>query len=704
MSLSKIARNEHRDAIYEVLAPVADRVISEKWDVYVHQDRFERMLAGEKANGSLMTYSLLKPQVFEGFARTIVASACFEDTMFYRLFAAQGIDLKPVGKGLHRNLRYERHENGEHITIFYVSEEAWSKSYRDKKLDAESGGSVHFRDIIRAGVGDLFCDDPFLWMGNKDTKDDFFNQPRAQRLPNTPHGLNEFQSFHNIVVLSALNAPPAHFHFMEGQGVSGEEMRTAHYRTAVYQAIMRCSIRNPADTTPKRVVVMDYDTALWLADLFPGAKVEPLPGMGVVPRKGKPGRKRKHESAADKTRAYRESQKRKYLAELDLINGTSLVVGKYPWFDEEIRSEMSEFRCDEKTYKGGDYVTQKPSTSGTAFASVFDNVPLAHLSDTDDDEYVAFLRDLHGRDLGQKEDAGLFSPAHFDPDKSAETKRGLDNITHVRGIWLDNDGGDLSHCEFARLFPYLRIVTWNTYSHTPEKPRWRAFIPTTCAMSIEVHRLIMAQIECVLNRAGYWGKKQIEKRSGLKSPLHHGFDESKFNAASLFYLPCQARNPKDSFFIDYGAGDPKRGPLDLHLWIENCILDLRPDPTPESLPDHANAVESVATVIDMNISDRLKDIRDKLLAERTQSHTGRRDSKIDEAVERWRSTPAGMGHDGFFALGAALHRAGLDEAEIRAKLYEEAAFAHSPRERRDEIRDILKSLRRRGTLGRPKRW
>ncbi|WP_029031530.1 hypothetical protein [Salinarimonas rosea] len=704
MSLSKIARNKHRDELYDVLGPVADRVISEKWDVYVHQDRFERMLTGRKASASLMTYSLLKPQVFEGFARTIVASACFEDTMFYRLFAAQGIDLKPVGKSLHRDLRYERHENGEHITIFYVSEEAWSKTYRDKLVEAESGGSVQFCDIIRAGVGDLFCDDPFLWMGNKDIEDDFFNQPRAQRLPNTPHGLNGFQSFHNIVVLSALNAPPAHFHFMEGQGVSGEEMRTAHYRTAVYQAVMRSSIRNPADTTPKRVVVMDRATAEWLADLFPGAKVEPLPGMGVVPRKGKPGRRRKHDSAADKTRAYRESQKRKYLAELDLINGTSLVVGKYPWFDEEVRSQMSEFRCDENTSKKGDYVTQKPSTSGTAFVSVFDNVPLAHLSDTDDEGYIAFLRDLHGRVLAQKENAGVFSPAHFDPDKAAETKRGLDNITHLRGIWLDNDGGDLSHAEFARLFPYLRIVTWNTYSHTPEKPRWRGFIPTTCAMSIEVHRLIMAQIEWVLNREGYWGKKQIAKRPGLKSPLCHGFDESKFNAASLFYLPCQARDPKDSFFIDYGAGDPKRGPLDLHLWIENCILDLRPDPAPETLPDLAKAVEPVTTVIAANISDRLGALRDKLLAERTLSHSERCDIRINEAVKCWRSTPAGMGHDAFFALGAALHRAGLEEAEIKAKLYEEAAFANSPRERRDEIRDILKSLHRRGTLGKAKRW
>jgi hypothetical protein len=57
-----------------------------------------------------------------------------------------------------------------------------------------------------------------------------------------------------------------------------------------------------------------------------------------------------------------------------------------------------------------------------------------------------------------------------------------------------------------------------------------------------------------------------------------------------------------------------------------------------------------------------------------------------------------MGHDAFFRLGAALHRAGLDEGEIRAKLYEEAAFGSSPRDRKGEIKGILRSLRKRGSL------
>ena len=44
--------------------------------------------------------------------------------------------------------------------------------------------------------------------------------------------------------------------------------------------------------------------------------VEALDGIGVVPRKGKPGRPRQHGSNAEKTKVYRENKKREWLAQL----------------------------------------------------------------------------------------------------------------------------------------------------------------------------------------------------------------------------------------------------------------------------------------------------------------------------------------------------------------------------------------------------
>ncbi|TXN17200.1 hypothetical protein FV219_00810 [Methylobacterium sp. WL122] len=707
MSLKKIAQNKHGDHLIALLGPLAHRIGSDDWIVYAKQAEFERLKAGKKTDASLITYSLLRPSLLQGFARTTVASACMTETTFFRLFAAQGVEMKPVSERLRADLRYAEHEHGERITIHYATHEAWSKRYRDKTTTDESGANARVLDRIKAAIITLFGTEPFVWMGNKDLHDSFFGQVGAQRLPNTPHGLNSFQGFHNVVVVSALNPPPAHFQFMEGKGVSGEELRTGCYRTAVYQAVMRCSIRNPADENPKRVVVMDRDTAEWLAALFPGAAVMPLPGLGAMPSKGKAGRPRQHADDAAKAKAYRDEQERKLLTQLDLINGTSLIQVQYPHFAQQVWSEMRESARHDISSKEGDYVTALPPTSqaatcGTVFLSTYDRLPFDHFEHEGDDAFIADLRALHERVI-EKEFSGLFSPAHFDPAKAADTGRGLDNVTHLRGIWLDNDGGDLTHEVFADLFPYLRIVVWNTASSTAAAPRWRAFIPTTYAMSLDVLALIMAQIVKVLNRAGFWGKKQLEKRPGIKDRRCHGFDETKFNGASMFYLPCQAKDPADSFFLDYSEGDPKRGPLDLHAWIEHCILDLRPDlePDPVVVPMQAPTPKARPIATDQGrVCAKLQALRDALAAQKEQSGAGRRAAMVEKAVQDWRGAPRGSGHMAFFTLGAALQRAGLTDNEIAEKLRDEAFYARSPAKRRAEIKDLLKSLNRRGTFGR----
>jgi hypothetical protein len=73
------------------------------------------------------------------------------------------------------------------------------------------------------------------------------------------------------------------------------------------------------------------------------------------------------------------------------------------------------------------------------------------------------------------------------------TGRGLANITAIRGVFLDNDGADLAPEDFASMFPHLTMVIHNSSSSTPDLPKWRTIIPSTCAMSIEVHREIMLQ-------------------------------------------------------------------------------------------------------------------------------------------------------------------------------------------------------------------
>ena len=94
----------------------------------------------------------------------------------------------------------------------------------------------------------------------------------------------------------------------------------------------------------------------------------------------------------------------------------------------------------------------------------------------------------------------------------------------------------------------------------------------------------------------------------------------------------------------------------------------------------------------------LQALRDALDAERTKSGAARREARITKAIEDWRHTPRGQGHNGFFRLGAALQRAGVDEDEIEQTLRAEAPSGASGRERRSEIKDILCRLGRRGSF------
>ena len=128
------------------------------------------------------------------------------------------------------------------------------------------------------------------------------------------------------------------------------------------------------------------------------------------------------------------------------------------------------------------------------YLSIFHAEPLEFFPLDDIEAFIDGLRYFHSSWSSSKHANGLISPAIFDPTLSDETSRGLANIRSMWGIWLDNDGGDLSPDVFARLFPRLRMVIVNSYSCNSQRSKWRAFIPTTISMSIAAYSAITSQI------------------------------------------------------------------------------------------------------------------------------------------------------------------------------------------------------------------
>lgn len=673
-ALEAIAQNKHRDQVWDILQQFASILVSDHWSAYVLDDQYTNLIASRGEQRALLAFAHLRPSLFAGFESATIMGACLKQSVLYHLWSGMGVDFRPH-RAIQKGLRYSSHQNGSSLTIHYATSQDWSKNYRDKALSDDGASTVFSRVVQR--VREVFGENDFVWMGNRDTPDEVFGG-NSHRLPNSPYGLNPYQHIQNAVILSALLPPPAHFAFLDALGLDSHEVKQAGYWQATYQAAMRISLRNPDDRNQKTVIVMDVATAEWMATMFPGCTVSALEGVDDMPIKGNAGRPRQHADDADRKRAHRDRFKLELHAALDLVSGGDRVVGQFPQLANELRQQMSEFRRASNAHP------DLSSIGGTVYSSVYRAEPLDFFPLGDTETFIDGLRIFHSEAHDSKVMNGLISPSIFDVSMADDTSRGLANIRAIWGVWLDNDHGDLSADEFARLFPRLRMVIFNSYSSTPEKPRWRVFVPTTVAMPISAHSAITGLIMATVNKAGYWSAKQLEANSRIKSRKDHGFDMSKLTPSSLFYLPCQAAHVSGSFFIDHNAD--ARQPLDPYVWAGYAANHARFEPTPVIPPI------IIEPIMPETACPKLRRVRELLLEEQMARVDHQRQERQRKAIEKWRSTPAKGGNQAFFQLGVALRSAGLTMPEINAILWQEAGYARHPTERRSEIKSIMRTL------------
>jgi hypothetical protein len=221
---------------------------------------------------------------------------------------------------------------------------------------------------------------------------------------------------------------------------------------------------------------------------------------------------------------------------------------------------------------------------------------------------------------------------------------------------MDFEKGQLQPDVFPDLFPKTKLLIFNTYSHTRENPRFRVVFPFDVQLSSDEYRLLYHQLIAKIQDAGY------EVGRSLRRPPS-GLDISKRTPSSLFYLPCQAKNPDDSFFYDY-YHDESRTILDPRKWIEHSVVVV---PFPKT-PVRPNSELSSSATIDQ--------------------------VKVDEATTNWRQSidHPGEGNARFWFYAVALRSAGMSSEQIEQTLQIESANARSPSKRKDQIPSIMKSL------------
>jgi hypothetical protein len=243
---------------------------------------------------------MLKPDTFNN---AILLGANVEDSLLFQWFKKKGVEFR-VHEEIAKRLRPQSSNLSKRLTISYFAEDrTFSKTLG--KGEAIGGGTII--DVMDKLAVETFAGKPFLYIANKDRKSEIVaTAPGVRMLSTVPHGLNRFQSYHNIYCSAALNREPKHYRMLADIGLASDIVHQATSGEAVYQAIMRSSLRDQGSSEMVQAIVPDRFCAEYVARRVGGAEIRQL-GPVILPRKpplSQTERSRRHQLGGRKKRMF----------------------------------------------------------------------------------------------------------------------------------------------------------------------------------------------------------------------------------------------------------------------------------------------------------------------------------------------------------------------------------------------------------------
>jgi hypothetical protein len=400
-ALDELARNQSQDELLDQFRETASILVSRSWDCFVNIEHYHRLLDGKSQR--LTIHAILNSSIVRRFRSVFIAAANCEDSAMYHLWSKQGVSFK-ADLDFSARLRFNQHPNEQLTTIHYAVERNWSRNLIN---DKSKGGPP--LELMRDAAYPIIGGRQFLWQANKSVPDNFM--PKGQRLPNNPLGLNVFSNVHDVVFMSALNPSPAHYKFLQQQGLTSEQIDRQGYCSIGYQAVMRSSLRDPSNKDPKNIIAPDLRLAEYLAEVLPGSTVRKF-DAGIQDSMRPRGRKRKHASSSERSRSHRQKEKEKrleLLRQLFVCNRAQdeKLIDCNPDGSTKLSNEIPI-----KLYSN--FVTQHRYFA-TMYSDIKSATPTAYLSCGTHDAFVSAMAICHSKAHQSKEAIGLFSPAIFDP-------------------------------------------------------------------------------------------------------------------------------------------------------------------------------------------------------------------------------------------------------------------------------------------------
>jgi len=303
-ALEAVQINQTEDQNIASFERLVSTLLSGDHLVMVDAETYRDLVTNPETPGRVDFFAILLPDFVKGYATTTFMGANIEQTELFVVWQAISDIAWKLHPQMGDKLRYNVHQNGARLTIGYLFDGRLSKRFLGKEDD--DGETV--LDQVKSYVGRYLADTPFLWQANKNEMPAGFDF--ESRLPGVSHGLDKavWKQYHNVALLAAMNRKSAAYGFLDKLGISAKQAQATLSWQNDYQAMMRCSLRDPEAVAPVRVILGSKAGAEWIAALFPSCTVEKLDTGIDEPRKG--GRPKSIEPSKAKSSSERSREAR----------------------------------------------------------------------------------------------------------------------------------------------------------------------------------------------------------------------------------------------------------------------------------------------------------------------------------------------------------------------------------------------------------
>ena len=270
---------KYRDDTQKLFAPVLDHLLSGDTVLTAKEAYTNQIIKGRtnvnRKDPAVHFLVIEKPDYLLGWKKTTILSANFDQSLtFHLLRQFYGIQFV-MDQGIQKSLRFTQHTNGHRLTIKYLDTGSTSITrYGEIAGSGKENNFIRIDDFTHS----QFSNGYLIVANNKHTLQRHSNR---EELPVISHGLNAFQHTHQVAFLAALNKSTMHIKMLKSLGIK-DELIGAHIHETIYQAVMRCSLRDPSAVEPVTVFLTDKPRAEALSRKLNGSKLVALQLMGYT--------------------------------------------------------------------------------------------------------------------------------------------------------------------------------------------------------------------------------------------------------------------------------------------------------------------------------------------------------------------------------------------------------------------------------------